>query len=89
MFDEYASDYMNFQVAGYDVSIKNDLLGEALNILIKKKRNIILMSYFLEYNDDEIGAILNVVCSKIFRHRKNALEKVKQYMEGKSNDEHK
>ena len=89
VFDEYASDYMNFQVAGYDVYIKNDLLGEALSILPEKKRNIILMSYFLGYNDNEIGTMLNVVRSTVFRHRKSALKKIKQYMEGKSNDEYK
>ena len=55
----------------------------------EKKRDIILMSYFLDMSDDEIGMLLNVVRSTVFRHRKSALAKIKQYMEEKSNDEHK
>ncbi len=89
IYDEYESDYTNYKVAGYDICIKNNLLAEALDFLPEQKRNIILMSYMLGYDDTEIGAMLNVVRSTIFRHRKNALARIKQYMEGKSNDEHK
>lgn len=87
--DEYASDYFNFKVYGYDVTVKHDLLGEALAALPKHKRDVVLLSYFLDMSDEEIGRLLNVVRSTIFRHRKSALKKIKQYMEGKSNDEHK
>lgn len=77
------------KLPGYDIIVKNDLLGEALGTLPDKKRDIVLMSYFLDMSDDEIGALLNVVRSTVFRHRKSATCKNKQYMEGKSNDEHK
>ena len=87
--DTHKSDYFNFEVGGYDIIVKNDLLGEALGALPDKKRKIILMSYFLDMSDDEIGMLLNVVRSTVFRHRKSALVKIKQYMEGKFNDEHK
>lgn len=63
--------------------------AKPLGTLPDKKRDIVLMSYFLDMSDDEIGALLNVVRSTVFRHRKSALAKIKQYMEGKSNDEHK
>lgn len=86
--DEYESDYFRFQVSGYDVIVKNTLLADALNALSEKKRNIILLSYCLEMSDTEIGELLNVVRSTIFRHRKNALAKIKQYMEGKADDEY-
>ena len=65
--DEYESDYYRFEVSGYDVLVKNELLGEALP---EKKRDIILLSYFLDMSDEEIGGLLNVVRSTIFRHRK-------------------
>ena len=35
-------------------------------------------------SDDEIGTLLNVVRSTVFRHRKSALARIKQYMEEKS-----
>lgn len=82
--DEYESDYYRFEVSGYDVLVKNELLGEALP---EKKRDIILLSYFLEMSDEEIGGLLNVVRSTIFRHRKTALEKIKLYMEGKTDEQ--
>ena len=87
--DKYSSDYYSYTVAGYDVYVKDDLLNEALNNLPAKKREIILLSYFLDMNDEEIGAMMNVVRSTIFRHRKNALARMKKIMEGKKNDKHK
>jgi len=86
--DEYESDYTRFQVSGYDVFVKNALLGEALAALPERKRNIVLLSYYLDMSDAEISDLLNVVRSTIFRHRKSALAKIKQYMEGKTDDEH-
>ena len=62
--DEYESDYYRFEVSGYDVLVKNELLGEALQALPEKKRDIILLSYFLDMSDEEIGGLLNVVRSK-------------------------
>ena len=85
--DEYESDYYRFEVSGYDVLVKNELLGEALQALPEKKRDIILLSYFLDMSDEEIGSLLNVVRSTIFRHRKTALEKIKLYMEGKTDEQ--
>ena len=42
--DEYKSDYFRFQVSGFDVLVKNELLAEALNALPERKRDIILLS---------------------------------------------
>ena len=46
--DAYESDYFRFQVSGFDVLVKNELLAEALNALPERKRDIILLSYFLD-----------------------------------------
>ena len=53
--DEYESDYFRFQVSGFDVLVKNELLAEALNALPERKRDIVLLSYFLDMSDAEIG----------------------------------
>lgn len=45
--DEYESDYFRFQVSGFDVLVKNELLAEALNALPERKRDIILNQSFL------------------------------------------
>ena len=86
--DEYESDYYRFQVSGFDVLVKNELLAEALTALPERKRDIVLLSYFLDMSDTEIGELLNVVRTTVFRHRKSALAKIKQYLEGKADDEH-
>lgn len=80
--DEYAVEYLSFQVSGFDIIVKDELLGAALAALPQRKRDIVLLSYYLDMSDEEIAALLNVVRSTIFRHRKNALEEIKLYMEG-------
>ncbi|WP_442346039.1 sigma factor-like helix-turn-helix DNA-binding protein [Gemmiger formicilis] len=42
-------------MSGFDVLVKNELLAEALNALPERKRDIILLSYFLDMSDAEIG----------------------------------
>ena len=64
--DEYKSDYFRFQVSGFDVLVKNELLAEALNALPERKRDIILLSYFLDMSDAEIGELLNVLYARRF-----------------------
>jgi RNA polymerase sigma factor (sigma-70 family) len=87
--DEYAIDYYLFQVMGYDVEVKDALIGEALEALPEKKRNIILLSYFMDMSDAEIGELMNLVRTTIYRHRTSSLQQIKKYMEGKADDENK
>ena len=61
--DEYESDYFRFQVSGFDVLVKNELLAEALNALPERKRDIILLSYFLDMSDAEIGELAAKDCA--------------------------
>ena len=84
--DEYKSDYFRFQVSGFDVLVKNELLAEVLNALPERKGDIVRLSYFLDMSDAEIAELLNVVRTTVFRHRKSALAKIKQYLEGKAED---
>ena len=86
--DEYESDYFHFRVSGFDVRIQDELLAEALSALPKRKREIVLLSYFLDMSDEEIGALLNAVRTTVFRYRKSALAKIKQYLEEKANGKH-
>ena len=68
--------------------IDNERVRQALNALPERKRDIILLSYFLDMSDAEIAELLNVVRTTVFRHRKSALAKIKQYLEGKADDEY-
>ena len=82
--DTYDFEYYIFHVSGFDIAVKDILLGEALEILTQPKRDIILLFYFLDMSDEEISTLLNVVRSTVFRRRKAALDMIKEYMEGKT-----
>ena len=82
VMDEYNLDNSHFQVLGYDIEVKDTLLVEALQALTEKKRNVVLLSYFLEMTDVEIARKMNLVHSTIREHRIRSLELLKKLMEG-------
>ena len=51
-------------------------------------RSTAITKRLVDMSDVEIGELLNVVRTTGFRHRKSALAKIKQYLEGKADDEH-
>ncbi len=79
--DEYNLDSSYFQVLGYDIEAKDILLVEALQALTGKKRNVVLLSYFLEMTDAEIAREMKLVHSTIREHRIRSLELLKKLME--------
>ena len=63
-------------------------LAEALKQLQEQSRNIVLMFFFLDMSDSEIGEKLNINRSTSYRHRRNSLEEIrKQLKEKKTNEE--
>lgn len=63
--DDYFAEDRTFDVLGYIVQIASDELAEAITSLPAEKRNIILLSYFLEMTDMEIAELLNMVRSSV------------------------
>lgn len=84
--DEFYSDCYHYDVYGYDICVKNDMLIESLNKLPQKKRDMILLSFFLDMSDREISELLRVVRTTVFRNKKDALKEMKQYMDKGGND---
>ncbi|BFQ96365.1 sigma-70 family RNA polymerase sigma factor [Enterococcus cecorum] len=85
--DEYSSDYSRFKVLEYDIAVKDELLAEALQELPERKRDIILLSYFLDYNDVEIAELLNLVRRTVNNQRNKALKDLKIRMEGNKHEQ--
>ena len=83
MEDEYDLDTCNFQVLGYDVEVKDALIAEALNLLSDKKREVVLLAYFLDMSDTEIAKLLDLRQSTIHYHRTSSLGILKKFLEGK------
>lgn len=84
--DDYSIENHCFQVLGYDIEVKDTLIAEALQTLSEKKRNVILLSYFMEMSDAEIAREMNLVRSTIHEHRKRSLELLKNIMEGSTDE---
>ena len=57
------------------------MLGEALRNLSDKKREIILLYYFMNMNDTEIAELLKLNRSTVYRHRTSGLNLIKNFME--------
>ena len=64
-----------------EVQVSDDQLSKALKCLPERKRNIILLSYFMDMSDAEIGELMNVVRTTVYRHRTSTLEDLRKMME--------
>ena len=82
-WDEYETDYTAFYVCGMDIRVYDDELAEALKRLSEKKRNNVLMYYFLEMSDTEIAKRQNISRSGVFQNRHNSLELMKKILKEK------
>lgn len=82
--DHKPSDFDTFSVNGFSVNVRNNSLGDALKELTNRKREILLLHYFLEMSDSEIAELLKLNRSTVYRHRIDALKTIKQCMEGAS-----
>ena len=80
IMDNYAVENQWFQVLGYDIEVKDSLIAEALKELPKKKRDVILLSFFMEMSDAEIARQMQLVRSTIHEHRIRSLKLLKMIM---------
>ena len=88
VWDDYESEYTTFDVCGTEIRVLDEELAEALKQLPEQNRNIVLMFFFLDMSDSEIGEKLNINRSTSYRHRRNSLEEIrKQLKEKKTNEE--
>ena len=80
--DKYFATEHIFSVLGCDVIVTDTLIAEALQNLPERKRDIILLSYFLELSDGEIGKKLNLIRATVQYQRSSTLRQLKKYLEG-------
>lgn len=86
MEDEYKLDSHVFQVVGQEVEVKNFLIAKALKYLPEKKRNVILMYYYLEMTESEIAEQMDLGQSTINYHRMNSLKEMEEFLEVHKDD---
>ena len=84
--DEYDLESFRFQVLNYYIEVKASFIAEALTLLTKKKRDVILLSYFMGMSDAEIARKMKLVRSTVNEHRRRSLEILKEVMEEKADE---
>lgn len=69
------------------MGIKDELLAEAINNLSDQKQKILLLYYFMDFNDLEISEILDLSRSTVNEHRRNGLFSTKKFIEEVKNED--
>ena len=69
-----------FDVQGLPVVVTGDLLADALAQLPEGKRDVILLSYFLDMTDREISDKLNIVHQTVSKRRLTTLKELREYL---------
>lgn len=80
----YCDDYNMaeyFTVMGRQIPVRDGWISKALKKLPSKKREIILMLYFLDMTEKEIAACLKLVQSTVHYHKDDSLKLLRKLME--------
>ena len=88
--DEYFVKYdvpTVFTVLGKTVIVESEQLAAALSRLPEKRREVLLLWYYLGYSDEKIGKICGISRSAVFRRRKIALRLLRKEMDVLENEE--
>lgn len=70
----------NFIVLGNQVSIYDEGISQALKKLPSKKRDIILMLFFLDMTEKEIASCLQLVQSTVHYHKSDSLKLLRKIL---------
>ena len=81
VMDQYFQDDHVFEVLGKQVVVTGDLLAEAIAKLPDRKRDIILLTYFLGLTDREISKYLNIVHQTVSKNRIRILKELRETLE--------
>ena len=86
LMDEYSVEHYKFQVLGYNIAVKDGLLAEALQSLSERKRNVVLLYYYMDMTDAEIARELKLVRSTVQEQRARSIELLRQKMRGNADE---
>ncbi|MEG1884213.1 MAG: sigma-70 family RNA polymerase sigma factor [Clostridia bacterium] len=70
-----------FKALHYSVTVENDRLSEALQMLSDQKRTIILLHYFLDMSDYEISKLTHTQQERVKKTRQRTLNDLRKNME--------
>lgn len=84
--DTYHPYRRTYYVQGNPVHVKDQSLGEVLQYLSPQRRDVILLTYFLDYSDADIARLLRISSPTVSDRKKAALKKLKELLEGLPDD---
>ena len=80
-WDKYFMDEHVFEVQGLPVVVTGNLLADAIAQLPGGKRDVILLSYFMDMSDREIGELLDMARRTVQHRRTDTLAELRKRME--------
>lgn len=81
IYDEYSIEFTTFDVLGDKIRIYDEQLCEAIEKLTERRRNILLMSYFLEMTDAEIASVMEMERFSVCRNRLRTIKLIRDMYE--------
>ncbi len=80
-FDIYHTYCKTFPVRGYLVQVYDPDLGEVLQHLSPQRRDVLLLGYFLGFNDYQIGRVLHIDHKTVDYRRAEGLRRLRALLE--------
>lgn len=84
--DSYRLYSKSYRVCNYVIQVSDPVIGEVLQYLTPQRREVILLYYFLDYNDAEIGRLLQIDNTTAQYRRRSALKQLKKLVEDMQNE---
>lgn len=84
--DSYCLYSRPYRVCNYVIQVSDPIIGEVLQYLTPQRREVILLYYFLDYNDAEIGRLLRIDNTTAKYRRRSALKQLKKLVEDMQNE---
>ena len=79
--DCYNFESITFSVQGDTVTVNDVLLGRAIASLSPQRREVILLSYFMDRNDPQIAKLLHTETNTIRYRKRSTLRRLKEILE--------
>ena len=72
---------MSLDLHGYPIQVHDPILGRALLALPPKRRDVVLLFYFADQNEPQIGKLLNITTMAVNSRRRKALAALRELLE--------
>ena len=79
--DSYPWSQVSFIIGDKVVIVEDEILAKAISMLPGDRRDIILLFYFLEKTDKQIGAAMDLSLDTVYYRRRDSLKKLRRLME--------